>query len=537
MQWSQWLQDRLPAWLETLNYQSNGIGDLDDLKFQIRIGSGKWYGFVNHGWYYYNGLEQYNYVVPNLTVVPSGAVSGIVTEPVSFRPSWGPVIVLANDNYPYTEIVPTTRMAVPLNWSLYSANIYRADLPSGAVLIGLRGLDPIPKGQVDNISLLTEPTYYYLDRNASQVYVYSTSPTPSGVEAFADLAYGRPNTKIRELVVVQKGKALASYRNIENLTVSRGYTTASVSGVVDGEFDVPLNVTDGEWVVLEYDVRRSFVLLDHNKLYYYRGQGLETEPLYVYNETSVPDMVPVAELESGLPLEFHPLSRNSLDSGFLFHAESEPSSGFWKAGDIYCQLDSLTYVADWGETPLLVARIGDAVGLPIPYASGTVSITLNGSSLALQPILCDAKGMYYRTFDLPATGSITAVVMSGSASASSFATATHSTTCFPTQERITHGRVAAAAESNPNGESRVTIQFTDLSGLPSSYWVACFTKLGSVFEDEAGRYGSYKFPVPCLLTGNNPTSIARIRMTNPAPDDGLLFRTSYTVSNILKVSG
>lgn len=100
-EWTSYLRQNWPNWLEDIEYPAPGVGDLEDLKLSLGVGQdGRWLGFVNPGWYYHNNSEQYNYVKVGSIVAVAASSSGSLTEAISFRPTWGPVLTHGRDMSP-----------------------------------------------------------------------------------------------------------------------------------------------------------------------------------------------------------------------------------------------------------------------------------------------------------------------------------------------------------------------------------------------------------------------------------------------------
>jgi hypothetical protein len=280
--WPQWLKNLMPNWLENISYPTPGVGDLNDLKFFLGVGNGgKWIGFVNSGWFYHDNTEQFNYIVKGQTLVAatsgtplaaqagftvSDAVSGTLTNAVSFRPSWGPIIVNSyvssgstNNYQPYILHNNSFYPGVSLSWTA-SGNLYYSTLPGSSLLIGMRDLTNLAMGSVTATGQLLSERLFYYDQDSARVWVKPrVGTTPS---CWADIVYFQPKLKFREIVTEAVSGVKASYRDIENISCFKGDQIVTLSDKVTGGayFTHSLSgVSVGDWVGLEYYITYSFI--------------------------------------------------------------------------------------------------------------------------------------------------------------------------------------------------------------------------------------------------------------------------------------
>jgi hypothetical protein len=531
--WSNWLNDRLPKWLKDVDYQETGIGDLNDLKLSVEPGDGgRWLGFVDSGWYYHSGLEQYKYNDRGSLLFNAPAGTGLVQEPVSFRPSWGPVLVFGDGEYPYTEHHNVFHPAVPLTWSQYSGDVYVADVPSGSILVGVRNLTTIPLGRVDSTSSLISDRYYHYDRRNSKVYCRSTSGAPS---VYCDLLLSKPTIRFRELVVVSKGALRPSYRDIELVEAHRGGLIKTYSDPVTGEvLPAPSGLRDGDWVVLEYYIKRSFVVLDHRTIHTYTT-ALSGQTVEVSYERSVPGLIPSACLANGLEINFNPLFKDYLGSGYLFHCPNLPPSGWWTPGRITCAVDKKVCCFDWGESATVLIQVWDRSGTPAPAVSGTIQVLRFGTPVSSGTFETDYAGNCVLPLTAQASGTHVVVVQSHAMTASATVEFSPQESIVPLGLDLGEGRVQIALKGRArDGRYILSVSPVRLDGLPTTQWLAMFSDSGAVFEVKDKRQGGYRFPVFCALDGSNPGSVADVMVSSKA-GGSVLARTSYIASKVLEL--
>lgn len=393
--WPNWLQELWPSWLENIGYPAPGVGDLDDLKFTLGVGDGgRWIGFVKPGWYYHNNREQYKYVQVATIVASSVSGSGVITESVSFRPNWGPVLVYGMQDDPdedldgpYREHHNSFYPAYSLSWTPTTSGIFTASVPSGTILVGLRDLTNLALGSVAGTGLLISNKLYYYDRYNNRIYIKPRDT--SNIEVWADLLYTVPRLKMREVVVYESDGVRASYNQIENITIIRGNQTVAVTGYhATGFFSPSLTGTvAGDWVVLDYYVSKSYILLDHQTLHWYAGGPMGyswIDTFKVYYESSIPDIIPNVIISDAVTgsLNFNPIHRDSYRTGYLFHAVPGSSlNSYWTVGRVRAYLDKQSVCSSWNELLKLSIYINEANDIPIPYCP--VSVTITGASALL----------------------------------------------------------------------------------------------------------------------------------------------------------
>mgnify|MGYP001593196601 CR=1 FL=1 len=411
--WPSWLPTKVPSWLEPTGYPFSGIGDLGDLKFKVATGhSGKWVGFLNTGWYYFNNQEQYNYVLKGSQTVVAAAGSGVATAGVSYRPVWGPVLVTSSNGAPYTQHHNGFWPATTLSWSVFAsgAGIYVATLPTSSVLLGLRNLTNLPLGSVAGTGLILSETLYYYDPVGGQLY---TKPSvPSSIQIWADIVYRTPRIRFRELVVQENSGVQASYPYIEGIQVSRGNQIVSVTGVVTGGYftHTATGISTGDWVVLEYNIQKSFCIVDHQTLQCYTTSGTG-DTITIDFETSIPTAIQALSLNAsgaaytGL-LDLNPLYSDAHRAGYLFHgASSSPVSSIWLASQVLTSIYPATVCGAWGQPFKIAAIVLGANGLPVPWAPITLVLSTGASALSYLPNLTSVDGRgEFHCLVLPPTG-------------------------------------------------------------------------------------------------------------------------------------
>lgn len=435
--WPNWLRDLWPQWIEEVGFPASGVGDLQDLKLNLRVGnSGRWIGLVNTGWFYHENLEQYNYALRGSQQTSASAASGVLTASLSYRPSWGPVMISSlqpgSAFLPYVQHANSFAPATPLSWSVVDSTlgIYAATVPVSAIVVGMRNLTNLPMGAVAASGYVISENLYSYDVANRKIYIKPKDP--ASITIWADLLYSYPRLKMREVVIETEDGVKASYNNITNVTVSRGnqsYTHATDVG--SGYITHTLSgLHNGDWVVLDYFIKNSFIVVDHQTIHYYTSPT-SGDTIRVDFETSIPDVIPALTLSAtgasyNGDLNLNPVFADSHRAGYLFHSwPTTPASGLWSVSSISIGIDKLIFNRYWNE-PLRVSVlcVGDN-GLPVPWAPITVSITSGCTALIQTPAstYTDGRGEYHAII-MPASGTslFTIQVTSGTASATKSAT-------------------------------------------------------------------------------------------------------------------
>lgn len=382
--WASWLSEIYPDWLEDLGYPYAGVGDLTDLKVFLDVGNnGKWIGFVHPGWYYHNDIEQYHYVIPGTVSVSSASGTGSTTASVSFRPSWGPVLIHSTapttSGFLYRQHSNSFYPNYTFSWSSIGSGLYSASVPASALLVGMRDLTNLPLGAVAATGYLISERLYYYDPDTNVVTVKAAT-TPA---VWGDLVYTYPLLRMRELVVQEADGVKASYSNINNVIAIRGANQETiVSGFSSGSpyLSHSLDVEVGDWVVLDYYISKSYILLDHNLLHYYVGGSIDSDDLQISYETSLPDALPEITVNSNtVPFNLNPIHSDSYRAGYLFHAT--PASGinnYWVPTNLTLDSDKTEICSDWNETCFVTFLLEGQNNLPIPEYPLSVTVT-NGT--------------------------------------------------------------------------------------------------------------------------------------------------------------
>ena len=139
------IQSTYTDWKSVAGYPAAGVGDLDDLKLDIITGAyGSWFAYIRPGWFYSNGLEQYSYVSKQTISATVSAVSGLISAPISYHPTWGPVFV-SEGSLVYTEHHNCFQPGLVPSWSrVGTSNTFVTNVPTGQVVLGVRDLTNIP---------------------------------------------------------------------------------------------------------------------------------------------------------------------------------------------------------------------------------------------------------------------------------------------------------------------------------------------------------------------------------------------------------
>lgn len=478
----------LPSWLENVGYPSTGIGDGDDLRLTVGLGTeGQWYGFVNPGWFYHNNLEQYNYnllgyISHSFPVSVTGSLptpaTGSIVEPVSFRPAWGPVIVRANSlqnfapvytDFPLTHHSNSFYPASTLSWSqVGTTSIYSASLPSSCMLVNMRDLTNVPMGSVAGTGSIITPKYYFYDIDNSLVYVRSDD---GHLNYYADIVYFYPKLRMRELVVVDDGIIKSSYHSIENLIVSRGSQSYSIGAVASAITNPVTGLYTGDWVVMDYYISDSYILKDHRTVEFYTSTPRQITVSY---EKAITSYVPPAKLNNNTYLNINPIFYDSYRSGYLFHTTNTvTTTGLWTPKTFNVTVDKTTVCYDWAESVKIKAVLLDNQGLPIPYypisctLSPSATITICTPSTGLN--YTDGRGEVHILVSPPSSGLFTFSAYAGSVSGTVSVNCVPQTT-FINKSNYTNGQLQLVAEPDVNDLGTQKLEFcaTYLDGLPKS---------------------------------------------------------------------
>jgi len=376
-----------PFWLDTVSYPAPGVGDLQDLSFKLGVGEGgQWIGFINTGWYYADRLEQYHYSLVGTQTIAAAAGSGQATESISFRPSWGPILLTGSASGQYTQHHNTFQPGQSLSWTALASGVYYATVPASTIVVGCRDLTLLPLGAVSGTGSLISEKFYYYDYPGKVLYIKPKSTSP--INIFVDYLELKPRLKFREIVVQDTGVLYPSYQGIENISIQRGYQSQTLTGPVTGYITHSLSgVQDGDWVVLEYYVQKSYVVYDHQTVKYYTTAS-SGDTVRINYETSLPDIIPsmtVAKPRAEV-FNLNPLFSNAYRTGYLYHANmSTPASSYWTVDTVQATLDKDWVCAAWSEMFKATILVTDIQGLPIPYYPVTVSLTTGASAIGRVP--------------------------------------------------------------------------------------------------------------------------------------------------------
>jgi len=538
--WPVWMKKFVPTWLESLGYPETGIGDLTDLKFAVGIGDqGKWVGFINSGWYYFQNREQYNYVVKGTVTASAVSASGSVTEALSFRPSWGPVIVYSTqtsglDLGPYIQHFNSFSPATPLTWSAVGNSVFKATLPASTLLVGMRDLTNLAMGSVAGSADLISTKLYWYDITNNEVYVKPTTTVPASVYVYADLVYNKPRLKFREIVTYETSGLLPSYRDIDTVVISKGPLTDTKTYHVSGYLTTALSgsLYEGDWVCLDYYIRQSFILPDHQTLEFYTS-SVTGDLLNIDYETSIPDLIPSCSTLNGSGLNLNPLFSDSYRTGYIFHSEVA-SSNIWTPANLEIYADKHEFCYDWGEKIRLVLRIYEKNGLPIPWEPFTFTYTANGVPSSISSTT-DGRGEYNYIYS-PATG-VSAVSFYASAlgvTGGTSMTANASSVYF-NSSKYASGFVSLVVtpEKNSRGLLRSYLSLAQLDGIPTRGTVTLKSK--TLANMELGdQLATGSLVITTSQSATNPTGLVEFGY-DPVGRDAIFGFMGLGQSNIMEV--
>ena len=431
--WQPYLNTQLPTWLQSAQYPFSGVGDLQDLKYNPIVAQGEWAGIVEPGWFYFGNREQYNYVTRGFTSVTSSGGLGTLIEDISFRPSWGPIIVTSSgtSGYAYTQHSNCLIPGQAASWTqIGSSGYYYAVAPTGCIVSGARNLTNTMMGQVTSSGeILNEFFYAYDIRGGNTVIV---KPTSTPVEVFLDLLYFTPQLQMSELVVQVNGQLTPSYNfpNLSNFNVSKGYTSSTV-GSVTGSVTNPITGYDGDWFVLSYYIDYSFVVQDHQTISYWTN-NVSGDSFTVYWEKSIPTTSHSVALTTQPTGTFNvnPIYPDSFRSGYLFHAIPASSiTEYWVPNLLRVSIDKTTVIHDSREYVKVFAVLLGDNELPVPWYPISISYSAGATAVLEHPAngFTDGRGEWHGLFAVPlgmftcsaSAGTLTAMVSVNSVSLAS----------------------------------------------------------------------------------------------------------------------
>lgn len=547
--------------MEDIDFPQSGVGDLDDLKVYLRSGEGgNWLGFVHTGWYYHNNIEQYNYAVRGLTLVePASAGVNLVQASDTFNPSWGPILVYSKtDAQPYTPHQNSFFPAAQLSWTPSASGLYRASVPASSFVVSVRDLTNLPLGAVASSGMVTHPRLYCYDQPSG--YIYIRPRDPANIDVWVDLLYTYPRLKFRELVVQQPEGVFPTYRDIEQVTVYRGSQSQSVSGTVNplGSSYSPAQalshglsgVNVGDWVVLEYYIRRSYTIADHDKLLVYTTQE-SGEDIQVFYEAGNPFRIPPLTVGGSGSTYVGLLSLNTLypsshRAGYLFHASpTVPGSSLWSVRKISVRLNRDEFCPELGEKLHLSAvALGDN-DLPVPWAPLTVGGLPSSAMVPFFPSLSffDGRGEFHATISAPpSSGAVVVTLTSGSQTAVASAMALSASQYLPASTyRESGATTVVTSRRTALGYFQSYASTSHLDGIPTSGGqMEIRTRLASsltptgVSGDGLGEVASGRLIVFPSRSPDNPIGIVEFGYL-PQPGDEIFSRVANGASPRVEV--
>lgn len=530
-----------PTWLDTVSYPAPGVGDLQDLRFKIGVGEGgQWIGFVNTGWFYSDRLEQYRYALVGTQTVSASAGSGQATESVSFRPSWGPIILTGLASGQYTQHHNTFQPGQTVSWTLLASGVYYATIPGSTIVVGVRDLTLLPLGSVSGTGSLISEKFFYYDYPGGRLYIKPKNLSP--INVFVDYLELAPRLRFRELVIQDGGVLYPSYQGIENIIISRGYQTQSLAGPVTGYITHSLSgVQDGDWVVLDYLIQKSYVVYNHQTVRYYTTAA-SGDTLRINYETSLPDIIPAMSLTKPRPElgNWNPLFSNALRTGYLYHANmTQPASSYWTVSKVYAFLDKDWICAQWGEMFKATVLVTDTQGLPVPYYPLTISMTSGASAIGRVPASSvgstDGRGEVHFLVSVPTSMSLltlnvicSAVTGTATGSVLSAATALPSSVFFGGSTEVYVSKNLTARRY-----WRLYAKNTCLDGIPKTQTsIVLKSEKASAFEYKTALTNQQVI-IPALMGVDNLDGIAGLFISEqlgylPQPGDRLIGYTTGT---------
>jgi hypothetical protein len=464
-----------------------------------------------------------------------------------------PTITQPNNAHQYTQHHNCFSPGNSLSWTSLNGSIYYASLPASSLLVGMRDLTTLPMGSVSSTGFIVNNKLYFYDYIGNKVY--ARPDDVNNINFYADIVYQKPSLRFRELVVLEDSGLLPSYRNIENIDIIRGNQIYNYCYSVSGYLTNPVTgITNGDWVVLEYNISKSFILTDHQTLQYYIGYS--KNPLgdnFIINyETSIPDSLPSISLASPTNLfNLNPIFKDAYRAGYLHHAL--PVSGYssyWTYKKLLLSSDKLETCSDWNESFTVSLTLLDKNNLPLPQYPVTLTYTPITTSLFIYPIptsTTSTSALITSHLTTDNRGEVNAVLKNigyGLATISAFAGTLSGNvllnslpaSSFINLNKFLGGQVNLVLTKDSTSRSSIlgAVSTNDLDGIPSVGNVTLYSKYSSEFNDLGSP--------PIVSTGSlnlttqiNTFNIGGIKKFGytPQPNDKLLGLSSTGQSDIL----
>jgi hypothetical protein len=534
-----------PSFLDDAGYPYAGVGDLSDLKLSLGVGDGgQWIGFINTGWFYTQKLEQYHYAVLGTQTANAPAGSGQATESLSYRPSWGPIILTDTASGEYTQHHNTFQPGKSVSWTAMGSGFYYTTVPASTMVSGVRDLTILPLGAVSGSGSLISDKFYWYDYPSSRIYIKPKNTSP--INVFLDYVELNPLLRFREIVIQQDGVLYPSYQRIENVSIIRGYQQQTITGPCTGYLTHTLTgVANGDWVVLEYNVQKSFIIPNHQTIQYYTTLAASTV-LRINYETSLPDVIPALSLTQPIaePWNLNPLFSNAYRTGYLYHANMAlPASSYWSVNQVLMDFDKDVVVGQWNEQFKALILVLDKQGLPVPHYPVTLNMTAGASAVGRWPTAAmgktDGRGEIHFLVAVASTmSSLTCTAVSAGVSGSVTGTIINARTALPSA--VFFGgttELFVSKDMTPRRFWRVYAKSSYLDGIPKPLsMITLRSEKISAFEYK-GNFTNQEIVVQGQISSQNLDCIAGLATSDqigylPQPGDQLEGHTFSSQSKI-----
>jgi len=377
------------ATLEKYGYPRSGL--VDSSLISEEVSQYFWLLDGAKGFYVFDGRLQYHYVdkVEETFTLTTG-VNNITLTGVA-NPNKGPVLIYSDTTGAggsgQIQYLPHSNCFYPGyhgTWSTSGA-YYRMQVPSGTLLVNVRSLEEDCLLKVGTLGDVLTVEQYYYDEVTGYVYIKPTS-SPTN-KFFLDILYDEPLIKYREVVVMEKDGLRPTYKYIEDIDIIKETTENYNSGAAFfGDYIEPaVSYEEGEWVVLEYYIKYSYVIKSTTEIDIYAGYA-STDEIIISYETTYDQQ----GLDSGTCLNLSPLTSGYKAQGYIVSTET-PISTLNTPAKVVALSDKTLLHTGVAEETLITVIVLDESNVPVPFATISKTST-NLSAISSFPTAVDSTG-------------------------------------------------------------------------------------------------------------------------------------------------